>query len=143
MRQDGDSEDLIQEAFTKLAELDSPSDIRFPRAFLLRIAINLGLNHKKRIKTAQKFIDNALAEVDEPILEQGGPEDVYTMSQRVELTQRAFDKLSPKQKEIIERSRLKGETYAEISSHTGWSKADISRQLNEALALLQQAIDEE
>lgn len=61
--------------------------------------------------------------------------------QDLERVARAMQQLSPKQKEILLRSRFKGQTYAEIRKDTGWSEADISRQLARVMALLQAGLD--
>lgn len=135
-------EDLAQAAFEKFARLEDQARILHPRAFLLRIAINLGLNAVDRIRTARSFVERELAENSEPILEENSPEDVYSMQERMDVVERAMASLSAKQKEIVVRSRIRGETYAQISEETGWSPADISRQLNAALKTLQQVMAE-
>ena len=135
-----EAEDLVQEAFAKFSAIENHSKIQHPRAFIYRTAINLGLNSIKRIKTARRFIEEALREVGEPILEENSPEDVYSYKERLGLSSDAIKTLTPKQREILVRSRLRGQTYAEISAETGWSQADISRQLNAAIAQLQDAL---
>lgn len=133
-------EDLAQAAFAQIAALEDVSLIRSPRAFLFRTAINLSLNAKDRQKRAKAFLDAVSAENSEPALEENTPESVFIGKQAIGTLGEALKGLSQKQKEIILRSRFKGETYAEIKAATGWSEADISRQLNLALAAIQQAL---
>lgn len=130
-------EDLAQTAFAKVAEIEDIERIKHPRAFLFRTAINLGLNAIQRSNTARRFIERELLEADAPLMEENSPEDVYSIQQRMTLAARAIDALTPKQKEIVVRSCLKGQTYAVISRETGWSQADISRQMTAALAAMQ------
>ena len=136
-------EDLAQEAFARLADRPAClSRIEHPRAYLVRAAVNLGLNSINRVKTARKYVESALLEHNEVLMKEPGAEDVYMMTEKVNVAQKAIQELSEKQRTIILRSRFKGETYAQISAATGWSQADISRQLKRALALLQDAIDQ-
>lgn len=130
-------EDLAQEAFAKFISMDGHGHVQNPRAFIFKIALNLGHNSIKRISTAQKFIDETLREVGEVVLEEKSPEDVYLTEERVNKLEVASSTLSEKQRVILARSKIYGETYAQISADTGWSQADISRQLNAALAILQ------
>lgn len=65
--------------------------------------------------------------------ENASPERLYEGKERLERINIAMAQLTPIQRELIVRSRLKGETYAEISAGIGWSIAAISRQLNAAL----------
>jgi RNA polymerase sigma-70 factor (ECF subfamily) len=132
-----EAEDIAQAAFAKISAIDDLGSIQHPRAFLFRTALNLGLNAKDRQNTAKGFVDQALAEAGSPIVEQNGPETVYVMRQRLVLVEKAMKKLSEKQRTILMRHRINGETYSEISASTGWSKADISRQLAATLKVLE------
>ena len=136
-------EDAAQMAFAKLSEISDLSHIQQPRAFLFRTAINLSLNAIDRIRVARRFAERELSATNAPIVEENTPEDVFSMRQRLERTQRAFTRLTDKQKEILIRSRIKGETYAEITRATGWSQTDISRQLKAALKTILDDIDQE
>lgn len=133
-------EDLVQEAFTKFAAIKNKDDIKHPRAFIYKIAVNLGFNASKRLQTARRFIDTALLEVGECLVEENSPEDVYSYEQRMKLTSKTLAVLPAKQREIVIRSRIHGQTYAVISAETGWSSADISRQMTAALKTLQREL---
>lgn len=133
-------DDLAQEAFAKFIAIEDFSQIRNPRAYLSKIAINLGYNSVQRFATAQNFIDQALLEVGAAPLEENAPESVYLINERITALETATQQLTEKQRVILARSKFYGETYAEISEQTGWSQADISRQLNAALKVLQESI---
>lgn len=133
-------EDLAQAAYAQIAAMEDVSLIHSPRAFLFRTAINLTLNAKDRQRRARNFAQAVSVENSEPALEENTPESVFIGKQAIGTLGEALKALTPKQKEIILRSRFKGETYAEIKAATGWSEADISRQLNQALTAIQQAL---
>lgn len=133
-------EDLAQQAFEKITSLDSHAHIENPRAFLFKVAINLGLKSIRRIKLARAYVGEQLNH-PENSLEEIDPSRVYQGREVIRALDGAMDQLSVKQREIVIRSRFHGHTYAEISRTTGWSEADISRQLNAALKTLMQAVD--
>ncbi len=133
-------EDLVQGAFKKFAELDSIDHIENPRAFIARIAVNNGLKSIKRVQTARDYVAELLTETDAG-LEKIDPERIYQGKQNINALNIAMAELSAKQREIVVRARLRGETYAQISKACGWSQADISRQLNRALKILADAIE--
>ncbi|MBR9805989.1 MAG: RNA polymerase sigma factor [Alphaproteobacteria bacterium] len=137
-----DPEDVAQAAFSKLAGLENLTHIRSPRAFLFRTAINLGLNSNDKLRRGRNFVKSQLDGKLHPDVEEISPETVLMGKQDLERVASAIRKLSPKQKEILLRSRFKGETYAEIKKDTGWSEADISRQLGKIMALLQDEVGE-
>lgn len=134
-------EDLAQAAFSKLAGLADLGRIRSPRAFLFRTAINLGLNSNDKLRRGRNFVKSQMDGNISPDVEEISPETVLMGKQDLERVARAMQQLSPKQKEILLRSRFKGQTYAEIRKDTGWSEADISRQLARVMALLQAGLD--
>lgn len=133
-------EDIAQSAFAKITALDNLKYIENPRAFLFTTAVNLGLNAIDRIVRARKFIDGEMHRVGQNV-EEITPETVYQDREHLNTVQQAIDSLSEKQRQVLLRSRLKGETYAQISAATGWSPADISRQLKAALAVIDRATE--
>ncbi|WP_375209228.1 RNA polymerase sigma factor [Hyphomonas jannaschiana] len=134
-------EDVAQAAFSKLAGLPDLGRIRSPRAFLFRTAINLGLNSNDKLRRGRNFVKSQMDGNFSPDVEEISPETVLMGKQDLERVARAMQQLSPKQKEILLRSRFRGQTYAEIKRDTGWSEADISRQLSSVMALLQAGLD--
>ena len=136
-----DPEDVAQAAFEKLARLDGLERVRNPGAFLYTTAINIALNDVRRMARVERFVRAELAEAGGRIVDEMSPERVYADRQRFHTLKDAIARLPDKQRHILIRSRFHGETYATISKATGWSQADISRQLNAALQTLQDALD--
>ncbi|EIK46062.1 putative RNA polymerase sigma-70 factor FecI [Cellvibrio sp. BR] len=44
-------EDIVQETYVRVCQVDAPEQIQFPRSFMLRTAQNLALDHLKRAET--------------------------------------------------------------------------------------------
>lgn len=135
-----DPEDMAQAAFEQIARLDDFSRIQSPRAFLFRTAINLTLNARSREKRARAHAELEKTQFPDAELEENSPEIVFMGKQAIIALADVLKALPPKQREIILRSRFHGETYAQIRAATGWSEADISRQLTRALETIQQAL---
>ena len=136
-----DPEDLVQEAFSNMLSHQHIDKIEFPKAYLLRSAINIGLNYRSRFKNTQSFIDDALDSIEEPLCTQGSPEDLCGMNLRIEHISNAMDSLTDKQRDLVVRSRIHGETYQQIKAATGWSLGDISRQMQSAIEQLHRYIN--
>lgn len=133
-------EDIAQSAFWKIASLSSDYHIDNPKPFLFKVAINLARQAYRKAATNQRFISNEL-DLLGPKLEEISPERLLQGKEAISLMDAAFQTLTPRQKEIVTRSRLKGETYAEIAAATGWSLATISRQLHAAMEVLEAAVE--
>ena len=135
-------EDLAQTAFTKLIEYTDPSTLEDPASFLFRIAINSGRDRLRHIVRARDLIEEQLAPQRLEPVDRITPSNVYETRERLAVIERAIASLTPKQREVLTRSRLKGETFEQIRDACGWSKADISRTLQAALGVLQSAMRE-
>jgi RNA polymerase sigma factor (sigma-70 family) len=54
-------EDIVQETYVRVCQVDAPEQIQFPRSFMLRTAQNLALDHLKRAETRLTIsMDNEL-----------------------------------------------------------------------------------
>lgn len=133
-------EDIAQTAFTRIAALEDVEYIRNPRAFLFTTAVNEALTRLRWIKRLRTFVEAELHEVGEEV-EEITPERIYSSRNRLEAVLASAASLTDKQRELIRRSRLLGQTYADISADTGWSAADISRQLTVAMNTLVAALE--
>ena len=132
-------EDIIQAAFSEMAKLGESHHIEHPKAYLFRASVNIGWRFLKRqtllreyLETHEHFFGDEMEEIS--------PERLLESREALDTVNKAMQSLSPRQREIIVRSRLKGETYDQISNATGWSPAVISRDLNAALKILSTAV---
>ena len=135
-----DPEDIAQTAFAKFAALDKAQEIRNPRAFLYTTARNLVLDYKRKQHTTESYIESALHSVGEEILDQISPEHVLIEKERIRILADVMRRLPRKQQRIVALSRLQGKSYAEIARQTGWSQADISRQMTRIMKKLDAAL---
>lgn len=60
-----DIEDIVQETYVRVCQVDQPETIRHPRSFLYRIACNIALDHAKRAEFRLTDSMDGAAERDE------------------------------------------------------------------------------
>jgi len=130
-----DPEDVVQSAFTQMAAMKSHHHIEDPKAFLFKVALNVGRRSVGHVAATRQFLDHVLERECESV-DNATPERLCTSRDRLSRLNQAMEGLTPKQREILIRSRVMGHTYQEIADSTGWSIATISRQLTRALAHL-------
>lgn len=125
-------DDIVQTAFSQLAAMNSHEHISDPKAFLFKVALNAGWRSAGHVTATQSFL-NEVFHRDGENVENISPDRLYESRERLTRLSNAIEHLSTKQREILIRSRIKGETYQQIAADTGWSIATISRQLTSAL----------
>ena len=54
-----DTEDLVQEIWLRVAAIEADMDIRHPRAFLLKVAFNIGLSGDRQHRRRRQILDSA------------------------------------------------------------------------------------
>lgn len=132
-------EDVAQTAFAKLAAHVDIHRIEKIKPYLYATAVHVALDEIKWMKRTDAFIDHELNRAGQA-LEEITPERVYQARERLDRLAYVMERLPAKQREIVRRSRFLGQTYAEISAETGWSGADISRQLSAAMDAIHVAL---
>jgi RNA polymerase sigma-70 factor (ECF subfamily) len=129
-------EDVAQEAFSRFAQMKDTSEVQDPKAYIIKIAINITLKSIGQLTKNREFLAEQL-QLNEDQLDDVCPETILQNEQRIAALQKGTEQLTEKQRDILMRVRIKGQTYVQISADTGWSLADISRQLNSAMAILE------
>lgn len=133
-------EDAVQTAFARYAEVGIDQTIGDPRGFLYTLARNRMIDGKRRHKTQstniQRMGDEDIAQKVEEIT----PERVVLGRDSLDTMNALINTLPSKQRTVLALSRLEGLTYAEIAAQTGYSLADISRQMKAALVTLSEGM---
>lgn len=132
-------EEVAQAAFEKLSRLDTLDHVQNDRAFLYKTATNVALMRLRSANRNREFIDSELVFIG-PQVDDITPERIHDSKTRLATLQRSIQKLPSKQREILRRVRIEGQTYHHIAKQTGWSPADISRQLRAAMERLRQLV---
>lgn len=116
-------EDIVQETYVRVCQVEKPDQIQFPRSFMLRTAHNLALDHLKRAETRLSVsMDDEL----EQVLETAG----YTT--RADET---FDRVAANQEfgffcEAVRQLPLQCRKAFVLKKVYGYSQKEIAQQLD-------------
>jgi len=122
-------EDIVQEAFLKLTQLTTDEPLGNPKAYLYKVAHNVGIDAFRRQSKHERMIDSIFEELDLSPIESLSAERVMLAHAEIENLTRFIEGLESKERHILIKSRIEGKTYEEISRETGYCIADISRTL--------------
>ncbi len=117
-----DAADVVQETYLRITPylLD---DIRHPKALLLRVALNLVRDEKRRLATRERAA--SLGELPQDII----PSDAVD---RLHLKQ-ILQTMPPLYRDVFVLSRFDGMTYSEIALAHGISLATVERRMAKAV----------
>jgi len=118
-----DSDDLVQDTWLRLASTDRIAELAHPKAFLLRVAMNLAANrHRRRAMGGQ--VEGLAAQFDRVEADQN---DSVLLSQIVV-------GLPEPLRDVFLLSRLDGLTNAQIGERLGISPKTVEWRMTRALA---------
>lgn len=132
-----DAQDLVQQAFTRLAGLDEDrmSAINCPEAYLHRTATNLLANEAKTARNRSLHLADSVELV---AADQFEALEARDMLRRLEA---AMLKLRPRTREIFMAHRIDGFSYVEIAQQTGLSIKGVESQMSRAIAQLDRLLE--
>ncbi|WP_268801529.1 MULTISPECIES: sigma-70 family RNA polymerase sigma factor [Sphingobium] len=141
MRDDEDANDLMQEAFTRLAAHMRNSLLVHPASYLQRIARNLLVD---RIRSARRIETTNASALDE-MPDIGTPAEQDLVIQRqdaMRLYQAAVDALPEQTRQVFIMHRVEELTYREIGERLGIAVPTVQYHLGRALSRIAQALDD-
>jgi RNA polymerase sigma-70 factor (ECF subfamily) len=126
----GDSaEDLVQEAYLRIAPYEAAGAVRYPQALLLRVASNLALNHLRRAARGGLAARiEEVAESEEHALAADQDEAV--------LLRQIVSALPPSLRDVFVLSRFAGMTNQDVAAALGLSVKAVEGRMTRALALV-------
>ncbi|MGR4865100.1 RNA polymerase sigma factor [Caulobacter sp. LARHSG274] len=135
-----DPEDVAQQAFFKLGQLQDIEQIRSPRGFVFRVAINLMLDARRSQTRANRTLDASaplLADAgqDEPDLERS-----LIAKQQMALLETVMTGLPERHRLYMLANRLEGQSFVAIAERYGVSPSLVRKTVEEALAVCQRAL---
>jgi RNA polymerase sigma factor (sigma-70 family) len=128
--------DLTQDTFIRLhRQLQGNVRLENSRAWLYRVATNLGYNHLRREQRLVKIIRNWL-----PLLNQTAtPEREYARDEQRALARQAVDRL-PVREQIMLQLFQDGLSYAEIAIAVNLNPASVGKLLSRAIEKCAQSV---
>ena len=128
----GEAEDLLQSAFIRLQAYSAGAHVVDPAAFLVRTAINLAIDERR--KCAVRGDLAAKAEQVEDIADFLPLQDeVVAARERLMMVTRALDELSDKTRTIFLMHRLDGMKYRDIAAHFEITVSAVEKHIAKAV----------
>jgi RNA polymerase sigma-70 factor (ECF subfamily) len=130
------AEDYLHAAFIRLAEYRIAHEVKNPDAFLVRTAVNLAIDERRRTRVRS---DPGLAQIlayDQPI-----QSEVLLARERLRRVQEGLARLSPRTREVFLMHRLDGLKYREIAAQLGISESAVEKQIAKAALFLTEWMD--
>jgi RNA polymerase sigma-70 factor (ECF subfamily) len=132
-RSSHEADDLIQEAWVRLASYEKDHAVNRPEAFLMRTALNLSIDaHRVRCARGEEVL------VEDVVLLDLTPsmEDVLLAKERTARVSICLSRLSEKTRDIFLSHRLDGMTYQQIAQRHGVSPSTVEKHVARAVAHL-------
>lgn len=135
------AEDHLHSAFVKLSEYARRHPVENPTAFLIRTAVNVSVDvrrrHDNRHELQVGLFDLTDVPNDHPL-----QDEVIAARIRLERVQRLLKELSPRTSEIFMMHRAEGMKYREIAAQLGITVSAVEKHIAKAaLHLLEHAED--
>ena len=124
-----DADDLVQEAWVRLAGYERVQAVTTPEAFLMRTALNLSIDaHRARVNHGEEVL------LDEVVLIDMAPgvEAVVLARERLARLSVGLGRLTVKTREIFLSHRVDGMTYQEIAQRHGLSISTVEKHIAKA-----------
>jgi len=128
-----EAEDILQEAWIKMAGYERENAIERPEALLMRIALNLSVDaYRTNVSHGEEVA------VEDVVLIDLAPsiDDVVLAKERMARLNDCVRRLSPKTRDIFLSHRLEDMTYQEIAARHGLSISSVEKHISRAVMKL-------
>lgn len=126
-----EAEDVVQNTYLQLLQHPHPDEIRNPRAYLYKTAVNLGLNHIRHQKVRSDHLQPDL-DPDSVCSSVPSPETAAEDGQQLDRLRAVLAGLPPLCRHAFLLNRLDGLTHAEIATRLGISQKTVERYIIKA-----------
>ncbi len=135
---EGEAEDVLQEAFLKLWNNCSEVPLEKAKSYLYTVATNLQISLKRHEQVKLKYKENFKVTVGARTDE--SPEDILVGKEYMEKLTNAISNLPGKQRETFLLNRVEKKTYREIAEMSGVSIKAVEKLMHKALMKLRKEI---
>jgi RNA polymerase sigma factor (sigma-70 family) len=136
-----DTDDLIQEAFLRLQLYCRDHTVQKTEAFLVRTALNLSADQRKRDRRLcfdQDVIDRL------PLIDPGpSPDEVYAGQRRLLRWTAGLNALTPRRREVFLLNRVEGYSFPQIAERLGITLSMTEKHAAKAILFLTDWMEED
>lgn len=137
------AEDVVQDAYFKIADIKTVFMIKNPVAYVFRIVRNLAIDHYRHaVFESGVFVvhDTEHEQQGEQPSLLGVPEKEYIGRQELLLIMKALEQLPERTRKVFELYRIEGNTQREIAKMLNVSPTLVNFMIRDALKHCQQAL---
>ena len=139
-----DIDDVVQEAYCRIATLTRVEHIDDPRRYLFRTARNVVLEQIRRERVVSIEAASGLAELELAPEEQGSPERVVAGRRALERVERLIESLPERARQVFRLRKIEGVPQREIATRLGLTETVVENEVARGLRrILDQLTDEE
>jgi len=132
-RSEQDADDLVQEAFLRLACYEREQAVEKPEAFLMRTALNLSTDaYRSHASRGEEVVLDDVVIMDTA----PGAEDVLLSRERLARLSECVARLNDRTRAIFLAHRLDGLSYQEIARRHGLSVSSVEKHIAKAALLV-------
>jgi len=132
-RTEHDADDLLQEAWVRLASYERERPVEKPEAFLMQVALNLSIDsHRTRQTRGEEVMLEDVVLVDVT----PSAEAVLLARERTARLSVCLGRLPDKTRDILLAHRIEGLTYAEIAQRHNLSVSTVEQHVAKAMLRL-------
>lgn len=139
-----DVDDVVQEAYCRIAMLDSVSHIDDPRQYLFRTARNIVLEQLRRDRIVSIEAASGLAEMDQAVEgEHSNPERVTSDRRMLARVEQLIAMLPERGRQVLRMRKIEGLSQRYISSQLGISESIVENEVSRSLDRIVRALTQE
>ena len=127
-----DAEDLLQAAYLRLARYRSEHAVENVAAFLVRTAVNIGVDNYRHDRFIADLAPDALGVRENSPLQ----DEVLAARARLERVREGLARLTPRTREVFLMHRLDDLKYREIAERLGISQSAVEKHIAKAALFL-------
>jgi RNA polymerase sigma-70 factor (ECF subfamily) len=128
------AEELVQEAYLRVMQLDTLNEITNLPGYLFRVATNLAKDHARRISLTEQ---NDISVLDDQLAcMQPTPDTVMQAQQELDRLEQLISELPPQCQRIFLLCKLQHLSHAEIAELLNISPRTVEKQIGKALKIL-------
>lgn len=128
-RSGDEADDLVQEAWVRLACYEREQVVHEPEAFLMRTALNLSIDaHRAHLNHGEVVVLEDVVLIDTT----PSTEEVVLARERIQRMSHCLRRLSEKSREIFIEHRIDGMTYQAIAQRHGLSVSTVEKHISRA-----------
>jgi len=139
------AEDVVQDLFLKIREMDPPEDLRSAEAFLYRVGSNLMLDRVKQQKRQAARDDTwnreSVGEGPEPAAPDPPADEAMASRQRLQRLLAGVERLPPQVAAAFRLHKFDGLSHAEVAQRLGVSRSSVEKYIMTALRTLMAEVE--